>query len=231
VSGFTLNGKPLGNATLSARTAGKLVSFDLQSDIAKSDIQAKGQVTLAAGYPVTAKLVFRNLTYSGFQGLIALPNSTAQFDALAEGQLDLSGPVMDLPKLRADLQLSRLELSTETPGSRGSTPRAIALQNQGSVIASLVGQQIRVQNARLTGPSIQVSVSGTAPLAQGRSVDLAVNGNIDLKILQSFNSDLLSGGNVALNANISGTLSQPRVTGKAELKDASLHMTDAPNGI
>ena len=228
VSGLTLNGKPLGNATLSTQTAGQLVSFDLQSDVAKSNIQANGQVTLAAGYPMSAKLVFKNVTYSGFQGLIALPNSTAQFDAVTEGQVDLTGPVTDLPHLRANLQLSRLELSTAT-GAKGS--RVIALQNQGPVIASLEGEQIRVRNAKLAGPSMNLSVNGTAPLAQGKSMDLAINGDIDLKLLPSFDSDFVSGGIVALNANVSGRLGQPMVTGRAEVKDVSLHYADAPNGI
>lgn len=231
VSGLTLNGKALGNATLKAETTGQTVSFDLHSDVARSDIQANGQLTLTANYPLTAKLVFKNVTYSGFQGLIALPASTAQFDALAEGQADVTGPVMDLSGLRANLQLSRLELSTGSTAGRSPTPRAIALQNQGAVTASIEDRQIRVQNATLTGPSMQVSFSGTAPLAKGKSMDLAVRGNVDLKVLEGFDSDLLSGGNVALNANISGTLGQPKITGRAELKEASLHIADAPNGI
>ena len=231
VSGLALNGRPLGNATLRAQTAGKLVSFELQSDAAKSDIQATGQVTLGPGYPVAAKLVFKNVTYSGFQGFIAVPSSTAQFDALAEGQVDVTGPVTDLPNLRANLQLSRLELSTGTTGGRGSAQRTLALQNQGPVIASLESQQIRLQNAKFTGPSMQVSVDGTAPLAQRGSMNLAVDGNIDLKVLPSFNSDLSSAGSVVMNAKVGGTLAQPRVSGRAELKDASLYIADAPNGI
>jgi len=231
VSGLALNGKPLGNATLKAQTAGKLVSFELQSDVAKSNIQANGQLTLGAGYPVAAKLVFKNVTYSGFQGLLAVPNPTAQFDAVAEGQVDVAGPVMDLPDLRANLQLSRLELSTGAAGGRGSAPRTLALQNQGPVIASLEGQQIRLQNAKFTGPSMNLSVEGTAPFAQGGSMNLAVNGNIDLKVLPIFNIDLSSAGNVALNGTVRGTLAKPIVTGRADLKDASLYMADAPNGI
>jgi translocation and assembly module TamB len=230
VSGLTLNGKPLGNTTLRAQTTGKSVSFDLQSDMAKSDIRANGQVTLAADYPLTAKLVFKNVTYSGFQGLIALPKSTAQFDAVTEGQVDLTGPLMDPRKLRANLQLSRLELSTIT-GGKGSTSRAIAVQNQGPMIASLEDQQIRVQNAKLTGSSMNLSVNGTASLTRGKSMDLTVSGDIDLKVLPSFNSDLTSGGIVVMNANVSGTLGQPIVTGRAEVKDVSLHFADAPNGI
>ena len=229
VSGLTLDGNPLGNATLRAETAGKLVSFDLQSDIAKSDIRANGQVTLAGGYPVTAKLIFKNVTYAGFQGLITVPSSTAQFNALAEGQADVTGPITDLPNLRANLQLSRLELTSVTSSSRNSP--AITIQNQGPVTLALQNKLIRVQNARFTGPSMQLSVNGTAPLDPTRSMDVAVNGDIDLKVLPSFSSDIISEGTLVLNANVSGTLKQPNVTGRAELKKVSLHLVDAPNGI
>jgi translocation and assembly module TamB len=230
VSGLAVNGKALGNATLKAETTGKTVSFDLQSDVAKSDIQANGQLTLAPDYPLTAKLVFKNVTYSGFHKLIAMEDSSAHFDALTEGQMDVTGPVMDLPRLRGNLQLSRFELSTKATGGRDSTAR-IELQNQGPVTARLEAQQVRVQNAKFTGPSMQVVVNGMAPLAPGKSMDLGLNGNIDLQVLRNFNSDVFSGGTVVLNANVSGTLRQPSVTGRAELNDASLHMADAPNGI
>jgi translocation and assembly module TamB len=230
VSGLAINGKALGNATLKAETAGRTVSFDLQSDLGKSDIRANGQVGLGANYPLTAKLVFKNLTYSGLEGLIPQPSSTVQVDAVADGQLDVTGPAMDLPSLRANLQLSRLELS-KPAGVKGSTQNVIELKNQGPIFAALENRQITVQNAKLTGPSMQVSVNGTAPLTPGKSMDLALNGNIDLKLLQSFDSDLFAGGTVALNANANGTLSQPRMTGRAELKDVSFYAPDAPNGI
>jgi translocation and assembly module TamB len=231
VSALVVNGKALGSASLKANTSGQTVAFTVQSDIGKSDIQANGQVTLATNYPITAKLTFKNVTYSGFQGILPSPNSSAQFDAVAEGQADVTGPIMDLPNLRANLQLSRLEVSTKAPDARGSTPRSIALQNQGPITASLQNQEIRLQNARFSGPSMQLAINGSAPITAAKSIDLTINGNVDLKLVQSLDSDIQSGGSVALNGSVTGTLAQPRITGKAELKNASLHVADAPNGI
>jgi hypothetical protein len=116
VSGLAVNGTSLGDATLRAETKGDTVSFNLESDIAKSNIQGNGQVKLAPDYPVDAKLVFKNVTYSGFQGVIgSSARPSMQFDALTEGQLTVSGPARELTNLRAELQLSRLEASTSRP--------------------------------------------------------------------------------------------------------------------
>jgi translocation and assembly module TamB len=231
VLALALNKKALGNASLKAETSGKAVSFTLQSDIGKSDIEANGQVTLATGYPVAAKLTFKNVTYSGFQDLLASSGSSAQFDAIAEGQADITGPVTDVPKLRANLQLSRLEVSTKASGVQASTQRSITLQNQGPIVASLQDQEIRLQNARFAGPSMQLAIVGTAPITQAKAIDLTVNGNVDLKLLEAFDTDVLSDGSVALNGRATGTISDPRVTGRAEVKNVSLHIADAPNGL
>jgi translocation and assembly module TamB len=231
ISALVLNRKALGNATLKAETSGKSVSFTLQSDIGKSDIEANGQVTLATGYPVAAKLSFKNVTYSGFKDLLASSSPAAQFEATAEGQADVTGPVADIPKLRANLQLSRLEVSTKAAGAQGSAQRSITLQNQGPIVASLQDQEIRLQNARFAGPSMQLAIAGTAPITQGKPIDLTVNGNVDLKLLEAFDTDVLSEGSVALNGRATGTISDPRITGRAEVKNVSLHVADAPNGI
>jgi hypothetical protein len=59
----------------------------------------------------------------------------------------------------------------------------------------------------------------------------AVNGNLDLVLLQGFNRDIVSAGDVGLNAKIGGTLAQPNLSGRAELKNASFSMADLPNGV
>jgi len=231
VSGLAVNGTSLGDATLRAETKGDTVSFNLESDIAKSNIQGNGQVKLAPDYPVDAKLVFKNVTYSGFQGVIGSgANPSMQLDALAEGQLTVSGPARELTNVRAELQLSRLEASTSRPNAKGKAS-TLALKNQGPIVVSLEQRQIRVMSAKLAGTSAEISVSGTAQLDKDRSMDLAVNGNVDLALLQGFNRDIFSAGAVGLNAKIGGTLAQPNLGGRAELKNASFSMADLPNGV
>ena len=50
-------------------------------------------------------------------------------------------------------------------------------------------------------------------------------------MLQLFNPDLLGSGISTVSATVRGGLSQPDVNGRLELKNASLYLTDVPNGL
>jgi len=74
---------------------------------------------------------------------------------------------MDLPQLRGNLQLSRFELSTKAAGVATRRPESNC-RIKGPVKAPLEAQQ-RVQNAKFTGPSMQIAVTGMAPPCFGKN--------------------------------------------------------------
>ena len=59
-----INGQELGNTSFKAQTSGSNVHFVLNSDLAKSSIQGKGDAQLTGDYPVRADLTFANIKYS-----------------------------------------------------------------------------------------------------------------------------------------------------------------------
>jgi translocation and assembly module TamB len=62
-------------------------------------------------------------------------------------------------------------------------------------------------------------------------LDVHLNGTVNLAMLQDINSDLLAAGNSVINATVRGTLSDPQLNGRLELKDASFYLVDVPNGL
>jgi translocation and assembly module TamB len=58
-----------------------------------------------------------------------------------------------------------------------------------------------------------------------------VSGDVNLAILQNFQPGLLSTGHSAVNATVRGTLEQPQLIGRMELKNATFYLEDFPNGI
>ena len=54
---------------------------------------------------------------------------------------------------------------------------------------------------------------------------------MNLIILQLLNPDLVARGNATVQASIRGSLKDPQLNGRMELKNASLYLGDLPNGV
>lgn len=222
-------GKKFGNLTLTANTSANRLNFALDSDLAGASIHGDGNAQLAANYPLDAQLTFRNLTWARIEDLMGrVDGEAARFDASADGQVSLRGPLLNADQLSGSLQLTRLEAS-----SIATAPRAVKtvlLQNEGPISARLDHGVVRIAGAHITGPQTDFQGTGVIPL-HDQAMDVAVNGNLNLALLQRFNQDVSSSGAVSLSTTVRGTLTTPRVSGRVELHDGSFHYAAIPNGI
>ena len=60
---------------------------------------------------------------------------------------------------------------------------------------------------------------------------LRLNGEVDLRFLSSFSPDISSGGSAQVNAAFAGTLSNPSITGRIHIENASGRLADFPTGL
>jgi len=221
-TGLAAHGQILGDLTLSANTASGRVNLTLDSKLAGASIQGHGAVQLAATYPATAQLTFKNATSP------ALGIAPQGFEIAADGEASLNGPLTNPQQLRASFQLSRLQMSSNSSLLRKTGP--VLLQNQGPISASLDGGIIRIQSAHLTGPETNLEASGSLPL-NGQALNVAVKGNMDLAVLEKLDSAITSSGGVELAATIRGTVTQPFLGGQLELRNSSFDYSGMPTGI
>ena len=54
---------------------------------------------------------------------------------------------------------------------------------------------------------------------------------MDLALLQNFDPDIISSGQVETDASVRGTFQQPQLAGKLQLTRANLNYGDLPNGL
>lgn len=222
-------GKNYGDLTLNAKSSGDRVNFVLASNLANASIQGRGNAQLVDHYPVDAQVTFNNVTWSRLQPLIGSSSGEPpNFDIITDGQVTVRGPAMQADQLQGSLQLSKLQVSS-IPGPAGRA-KAVTLQNQGPVSATLNRQVVRIDNAHLTGPQTDIQAKGTLSL-RDQSMDLALNANADLGLLQDFNRDITSSGKVIVATNVRGTVSNPLANGSVQLQNGSFHYADLPNGI
>jgi translocation and assembly module TamB len=229
-TGLTLNGKPAGDVTATAVTRGGELAFNLKSDFAQANIRGDGTMQLRDDYPLTAKITFAHVTYSGIQPW--LENAARpSFEALAEGQATVDGPAAAPERLKGLLEVARLEV-TSAPVAGGRKPRRNAsLRNDGPVRIALDRSTARVERCRLSGTDMNFTISGTAGLTGTQALDLRADGNVNLALAEAFNPDIFSAGSIKLNAAVKGTASDPTVDGRLQLQNASFNSVDAPNGL
>lgn len=228
--GIAARGRSLGDVTLKADTEAGRVNFALNSNIAASSIQGKGNAQLTADYPLNAEVNFSKVTWNGIQGLIGSPTAQpAAFDALAEGRVTISGPATKIEQLRGSLRIPTLQLNTVP--RPGANEKPITIRNESPLVANLDRGTVRIESASLVGPDTKLNVTGTASIVGAQPVELNVNANTNLGVLQNFNQDIYSSGYVVLAGTVRGTLKKPLVNGKLELQKASINHVNLPNGL
>src|SRR5260370_21004204 len=88
----------------------------------------------------------------------------------------------------------------------------------------------RLGSGALTGPQTDIQDKGIVSL-KDQSMDLTLNANDNLALLQDFDRDITSSGNLVVATTVRGTVNDPSVIGKAEVHNGSVNYTGFPNGI
>jgi translocation and assembly module TamB len=211
-----------------AMASANRVRFALDSNLADAQIHGQGNVDLTDGYPVNAQLTFNNALFSRIARLAGVTLAEpGRIEAAVDGQMNVSGPVEHVDQLRGSAQLTRVNIMAK---ARPGENRPVTIANQGPLIATLDRGVIQLRNMHLQGSGVDLEASGTASIIGG-PLALTANGNVGLAILQNFNSDIYSAGDVSLEATVRGTAAEPLVSGQFKLKDATLSYSTLPNGI
>ena len=231
--GLDVNRKQLGDLTLKAETHGSTLDFNLTSNLGHSNIRGQGQAQLRGDYPVTAQVSFANLTYSGLLPLLSTPTSgpAPAFDVTAEGQATINGPALKPDDIGGTLNVAKLLVSATPRSQPTSGTKKLSLQNQGPIVVALNKQVLNIQSAHIVGPSTDINLGGNVSMNAKAPLNLQVNAKTNLKVLEDFDRDIYSAGDVTLQAAVRGTFTQPSVTGQLRLQNASVNMVDLPNGI
>jgi translocation and assembly module TamB len=118
-------------------------------------------------------------------------------------------------------------LTATTPGLHSQT---VTVQNQGPVAIALDRGVARIESLHLTGPQTDVQAQGTISLT-AQTLQASVNAHTDLGLLQKFDRDVVSSGQITANATLRGTFANPLINGKLQLQNASLNLLDVPAGL
>jgi translocation and assembly module TamB len=76
-----------------------------------------------------------------------------------------------------------------------------------------------------------MQLSGSARFDRERPLRFNLTGGINLRFAKGLIPDLEGQGEAEVNVSVEGTMSKPRITGRANVRDASAHYSDFPVGL
>ncbi|MDQ6760043.1 MAG: translocation/assembly module TamB domain-containing protein [Acidobacteriota bacterium] len=223
-----------GNVNLTARTKGPVLDVRANGNLRGTPLEGYGEWKLEGDYPGHAEMVVPRMTIATLHGL--MPNTTQPelpFEGFVEGKVDLNGPLKKPDQLKAEVRLSTVQInaSQNVRLRAGAQQRDLVVRNSKPVLLEATTRSIDIKSAEFAGPETTIEVQGRLAAGSKSPWDVRVNGSINLAILQLFNPDLLASGNASVNSTLRGAFSEPEVSGQLVLKNASLYLTDLPNGL
>jgi translocation and assembly module TamB len=223
--------KPIGALRITAKTAGTSLTAHMESGFANCTIRADGEWRLADDYPGHAEITFTKLDLAALDAWLARPASSFRVAGIVEGKANISGPALKPEAWTATLDIPQLEIAPLAGDIAGGNRQAVTLRNQGPIRLAMQNLVVRVESARVVAQNTNLSLAGTVSLRDKNPLDLRVTGDLNLEVLENFNADLVSSGMLTADASVRGPLTEPSISGRAQLKDANLSVATIPNGI
>jgi translocation and assembly module TamB len=229
--GLRINDQTVRDGTLTATTKGSELVAHFDSELAGSVIQGDGKWSLVDDYPGSVQLSFKRLDLERLRGWLRgrRPPGGMQVEGSVEGTLSVAGPALDPDRWKAQLRIPSLEVG---PGAEFAPQgNAFALHNPAPIVVNMERGLVKVESARMVGRATDLSLSGTINLQQKNPLDLRVAGTFDLASFQDFYPDVYGSGAIETGVTIRGPLAQPQVSGRMDIKDATVNLAEIPVGI
>jgi len=241
----SFRGQPAGEFTITAETRGQEISAEAKGELEAVTFDGQGSWPLDGDQPGSATIRFSRMTIDNVHRLAMLGGAAphqAGEDLPLEGFVDGVHAMVSLPlshprDFQASVTLDTVQFNPKTGQALrlGVQPQDIELKNTEPVVFAVTAKEAKIQSARLTGRDTNIEMTGTIPFAAsvsgGGGADLALSGTVSLAALQLLNPDLLAKGNATVAATLRGSLGNPALNGRMDLKGASLYMKDVTNGI
>ena len=223
--------KPLGDATLDAHSQGKLVFYQLRSNLVGTQVAADGQTELTGDYQTQAKLTIAGLDVANPLKLFQPGGVTASSNIA--GVVTLSGPAKTPMALTGKAVFTPFELTSQGITLKAAEPLTISLKDG---LASL-------DQFHITGPDTDLRASGTAqvfgainsktkqPDTMAGRLNVKATGSVNVALAHTFDPDLITSGKVTFAVAAGGVFADPALSGDVKVQHVNAAVDGIPNGL
>lgn len=230
--------QPLGDISASAETHGADLAVRANAQVRDIRIDAQGSWRLQGDDPGSATLRISRASVASVSNVVLaggpLEGSVPPFDGFIEGASASVSVALRKPlDFRAELTIPVFRISPQPKQTLrlGVQAQELVVENSEPVVIGITSREARVRSAEFKARDTNIEANGAVSFDAKTPSDLGVRGSINLIILQLLNPDLVARGSAAVQASVRGSLKDPQISGRMELKRASLYLGDLPNGV
>ena len=216
---LTLDKERAGDFYLDAVTHGRTLELKARSDFEKGNLTIAGNIGLQHDFPADLNLAFHQVDVASLLRIYLQGPITGQ--SLLEGTLHLSGPLRTPRDLKAVAELQ----------SFGIEVARVQVQSVGPFRFEVSDQVLQIENFHLAGSGTDFTARGRAHLSGAKELDIRLDGSVNMTLLQSLNPKILARGTVGVSLNATGSLTQPVLQGRLEVKNTFVSHNDFPSGL
>jgi translocation and assembly module TamB len=209
-----------GDLSAVLKSDGNNVQLALVSNLVHGQLNGDVSIGLAGDEPITGKITAEQIDMDTFISAgLHLRQLTGH--SSVDGLFTISGALRQPDTIEIATDISQISFNYEY----------VQLENDGRIRLSYKRNEVKIDQARLHGANTDLSLSGSARFDRDRPLHFALAGSVNLKILAGMLPEFETQGAADLNVDVQGTMSQPRITGRASVHDASAHYADFPVGL
>lgn len=214
---ITVNGRPAGTVDLVGRTENRQLNVTLTADILGPKQTIAARVDLASER--LASNIETSLVDADLSNLfnIALPPDAVRVTGRVTGTIQARGDLLDedgyfsLDGLQGTASFEALSFRVEDVQLTAAAPFVIRLS----------ANELSFDKTQFTGPGSNIQIEGIVGVRPGGRNSLAVDGRLNLRVLNGISPDLFTTGTAEVAVRVTGTYQQPRLNGTASTTGAS----------
>jgi translocation and assembly module TamB len=236
--GLRWNRQSFGDIALSAETHGGDLSLHASAKVNDVSAQAQGSWKLTGDMPGSASVQLSRANLATVHSVLTsggpLENTELPFEGFINGASASIEVALRKPRdFHAQLTAADIEIHPKPTQTLrlGVQAQDVALRSAKPVIVEISAGDARIRSAQFAARDTSLEATGAISFNAKNSSDLTVRGSVNLAILQLLNPDLAARGSATVQTAIRGSLRDPQVNGRMELKNASLYLGDLPNGV
>ena len=209
-----------GNFNGELSSDGHSARLTVSSDLAHGKLQGQVTVSFSGDAPISGQLTVEQFDLDSVI-VAALHLNQLTGHSSADGMFTISGALRQPDSIEVDANISRIAFDYEF----------VQLSNDQSIELSYRRNEVRILQAHIHGTDTDLQVSGVARFDRDRALHFTLAGGVNLRLLKGMLPELEAQGRADANVSIDGTMSRPRVTGRATVRDAAATYADFPVGL
>lgn len=219
IRGLTLDHELSGELDLAASTKGGEMRLSGHSEFPHGALSLEGSVAMRGEYPANITAHTDHLDLDALWRAYLGGQLTGH--SAVSGTLTMQGPLR-YPR-QWTLKGSADDLAIEVEYAK--------LHNQDPVRFTYADQIAHIETAHLVGEGTDIVGHGSIHFAGAQELDLAADGQIDLRLLGSTVPNLTSSGLATIHMTLGGTFSEPLPQGGIQIKNGAANYAGLPSGL